>query len=558
MVRTRARDGGDKHQIFIELHGRRQESRRRGHVTIGVFADAAERTLAVRPCDRLVLMAVQHSPRTVVIGAGPAGLTAAWLLARRGVPPLVLEADKQVGGLARTVEYKGFRFDIGGHRFFTKVGAVERLWRTMLGKDMLRRPRLSRIYYRQRFFDYPLKPMNALRGLGATNAALALFSYLRVRIAPIRPEVSVEDWVSNRFGRRLYETFFKTYTEKVWGIPCNKIGAQWAAQRIKGLSLFTAVTNMLMRSIRPRGRNQIKTLIEEFEYPRLGPGMMWDAFHAEVVRLGGSVELNAKARRIEHQGGRITAVEYEQQGTRRVEVERLVSTMPLRTLVQSLSPAAPDHVRAAADRLQYRDFLTVALIVDKPTLFPDNWIYVHDPGVKLGRIQNFKNWSPEMVPDPRMTCLGLEYFCFEGDGLWTMSDETLLELGAREVAQIGLLGGGKVVDGTVVRMPKAYPIYDEGFMEALAVVREYLQGFSNLQVAGRNGMHKYNNQDHSMVTALLAAQNALGEHHDVWTVNADDEYHEESHVNLGDIYTDLLELDATQPQVPLADSPARR
>jgi protoporphyrinogen oxidase len=499
-------------------------------------------------------MIVKHSPRTVVIGAGPAGLTAAWWLVRRGVPPLVLEADGQVGGLARTVEYKGFRFDIGGHRFFTKVGAVERLWRTMLGKDMLRRPRLSRIYYRQRFFDYPLKPMNALKGLGAINAALALLSYLRVQVAPIRPEVSVEDWVSNRFGRRLYETFFKTYTEKVWGIPCNKIGAQWAAQRIKGLSLFTAVTNMLMRSIRSPGGNQIKTLIEEFEYPRLGPGMMWDAFHAEVVRLGGSVELNAKARTIEHDGGRITGVEYEQQGTRRVNVERLVSTMPLRQLVQSLSPAAPDHVRAAADRLQYRDFLTVALIVDKPTLFPDNWIYVHDPGVKLGRIQNFKNWSPQMVPDPRMTCLGLEYFCFEGDGLWTMADEALLELGAREVAQIGLLGGGNVVDGTVVRMPKAYPIYDEGFMEALAVVREYLQGFSNLQVAGRNGMHKYNNQDHSMVTALLAAQNALGEHHDVWTVNADDEYHEESHVDLGDIYTDLLELDATQPQVPLANA----
>ena len=499
-----------------------------------------------------VMMTDHNAPRTIVIGAGPAGLTAAWWLARRGVRPLVLEADAQVGGLARTVEYKGFRFDIGGHRFFTKVGAVERLWRTMLGRDMIRRPRLSRIYYRQRFFDYPLKPMNALRGLGATNAVLALLSYLRVQIQPIRPEVSVQDWVSNRFGRRLYETFFKTYTEKVWGIPCDKIGAQWAAQRIKGLSLFTAVTNMLLRSIRPQRGKQIKTLIEEFEYPRLGPGMMWDAFHAEVVRLGGAVQLHARARRIEHAGGRVTAVEYGDDGAHRLDVDRLVSTMPLRQLIQSLSPAAPDSVRAAADRLQYRDFLTVALIVDKPSLFPDNWIYVHDPGVKLGRIQNFKNWSPEMVPDPRMTCLGLEYFCFEGDGLWTMSDEALLELGAREVAQIGLLGGGKVVDGTVVRMPKAYPIYDEGFMEALEVVRQYLQGFSNLQVAGRNGMHKYNNQDHSMVTALLAARNVLGDQHDVWIVNADDEYHEESHLDLDDVYTDLLELDATQPNVPVA------
>lgn len=490
----------------------------------------------------------QAAKQTVIGGGGPAGLTAAWVLAKRGVLPLVLEQDSQVGGLARTAEYKGFRFDIGGHRFFTKVGVVQKLWRSMLGPEMLTRPRLSRIYYGGKFFDYPLKPMNALRGLGLWNAFLVLLSYLWIQIRPIRPEVSFEDWVSNRFGRRLYRIFFKTYTEKVWGIPCNKIGAQWAAQRIKGLSLFTAVVNMLMRGVRSGGQKQIKTLIEEFEYPRLGPGMMWEAFHADIERMGGRVLLESPVQRIEHDGKSIVAVEFGRSNRTRVEVDRFVSTMPLRDVVQKLSPPAPDHVRAAAERLAYRDFLTVALIIDAPTLFPDNWIYVHDPRVKLGRIQNFKNWSPDMVPDPRLTCLGLEYFCFEGDGLWTMTDADLVKLGSHEIAAIGLLGGANVIDGTVVRMPKAYPVYDEGFEAALAVVRDYLSTFANLQVAGRNGMHKYNNQDHSMVTAMLAAQNLLGDHYDVWAVNADDEYHEEAQV--GDVYKDLPDLEATQPRVP--------
>jgi protoporphyrinogen oxidase len=276
--------------------------------------------------------------------------------------------------------------------------------------------------------------------------------------------------------------------------------------------------------------------------------MMWEAFHADIERMGGRVLLESPVQRIEHDGTSIVAVEYGKANRTRVEVDRFVSTMPLREVVQKLSPPAPDHVRAAAERLAYRDFLTVALIIDAPTLFPDNWIYVHDPRVKLGRIQNFKNWSPDMVPDPRLTCLGLEYFCFEGDGLWSMPDADLVKLGAREIADIGLLGGANVIDGTVVRMPKAYPVYDEGFETALAVVRDHLATFTNLQVAGRNGMHKYNNQDHSMVTAMLAAQNLLGDHYDVWAVNADDEYHEEAQV--GDVYKDLPALEATQPSVP--------
>jgi protoporphyrinogen oxidase len=494
---------------------------------------------------------------SVVIGAGPAGLTAAYLLVLQGRSVRVLEQDLQVGGIARTVEYKGFRFDIGGHRFFTKVKAVNELWRAMLGPEFLRRPRLSRIYYAGKFFDYPLKPMNALFGLGIGNAIRAVASYLWSHVRPIRPEVSVEDWVSNRFGRHLYRIFFKTYTEKVWGIPCNTISAQWAAQRIKGLSLWTAVTSMLLGPFR-RGSKKIKTLIDEFEYPRYGPGMMWDRFHEEVIKRGARVDMGVRARSLIHSDGVIVAVEAERDGrVERIPAADVLSTMPLRSLIRALSPAAPAEVRAAAERLNYRDFITVALIIDVPHVFPDNWIYVHDSKVKLGRIQNFKNWSPDMVPDPAKTCLGLEYFCFEGDGLWTMADADLIELGRREMGMIGLIDPSKVTDGTVVRMPKAYPVYDEGYEEALAVVRRYLDGFSNLQVAGRNGMHKYNNQDHSMVTAMLAVQNLGGSHHDVWGVNADDEYHEEIELGVASPRHELEALKETQPTVPQTLGPAR-
>lgn len=492
----------------------------------------------------------------LVVGAGPAGLTAAYLLARKNLPVIVVEKDLQVGGISRTAEYRGFRFDLGGHRFFTKVPVVSELWRTMLGADLLKRPRLSRIFYRDRFFDYPLRAGNALRGLGIAAAVQVALSYAWIKVRPIRPEASFEDWVSNRFGRRLYRTFFKTYTEKVWGIPCHEIGAQWAAQRIKGLSLWKAAVSMLFGRF-TKGSEQITTLIEEFEYPRLGPGMMWERFKDDVEARGGRVELGAEAVRLLHDGGRIQAVSFERGGeTLTQPVAGVLSTMPLRQLATSFSPAPPAAVREAASRLHYRDFLTVALIIDQPALFPDNWIYIHDPRVKLGRVQNFKNWSPEMVPDPGKSCLGLEYFCFEGDGLWSMPDAELIELGRREIAAIGLADAAKVVDGTVVRVPKAYPVYDEGYVDALAVVREYLEGFANLQVAGRNGMHKYNNQDHSMVTAILAVENLLGSRHDVWAVNADDAYHEEVQIGHEGLTAEVLaDLRRTQPLVP---QPTRR
>jgi protoporphyrinogen oxidase len=469
-----------------------------------------------------------HSnPPIVVVGAGPAGLTAAYELTKRGCAVVVLEKDDQVGGLARTVEYRGFRFDIGGHRFFTKVAPVAKLWRETLGKDFLRRPRLSRIYYRGRFFDYPLKPLNALWNLGIWTSCHVLLSCLWIKLFPIAPELSFADWVSNRFGRKLFRIFFETYTEKVWGIPCNRIGAQWAAQRIKGLSLKTAVINMLLLPRRRRA-SSIKSLIEEFEYPRLGPGMMWDMFRDRVEESGGCVKLNSGIVHVLHDGTQITGVEVEHNGQRYIQpASHVISTMPVRHLIQRLTPSAPQSIIDAASRLKYRDFLTVALIIDQSEIFPDNWIYVHDERVRVGRIQNFKNWSPDMVPDHRLTCLGLEYFCFAGDGLWTMSDADLVALAARELETIGLIKPDLVRDGTVVRVPKAYPVYDEGHEEALEAAKQFLGRFGNLQLVGRNGMHKYNNQDHSMLTAMLAVRNLFGEHHDLWDVNTDDEYHEQ-------------------------------
>jgi protoporphyrinogen oxidase len=464
--------------------------------------------------------------RVVVIGAGPAGLTAAYELARRKVAVTLVERDRQVGGIARTVSHRGFRFDIGGHRFFTKVAVVGRLWRQLLGEDFLVRPRLSRILYRGRFFDYPLKPLNALRNLGVANSAAILLSYVKARVFPVRPEVSFADWVTNRFGRRLYEIFFRTYTEKVWGIPCSRIGAQWAAQRIKGLSLRTA----LLAPLVPRRflKGAIKTLIQEFWYPRLGPGMMWDALRHRTEELGGKVVLACRVTRLLHDGSRIIAVEGETDAKEvTFPATEVISSMPLRELILALSPPPPDEVCAAARALKYRDFLTVALIVEGEGLFPDNWLYIHEETVRVGRIQNFGNWSRDMVPEPGRSCLGMEYFCNVGDELWRMSDEELVALATRELERIGIADPLGVVEGVVVRMPKAYPVYDDAYPAAIATIRPWLDRLANLQPVGRNGMHRYNNMDHSMLTAMFAVRNLFHERLDLWSVNVDDAYHEE-------------------------------
>ena len=474
--------------------------------------------------------------RVVIIGAGPAGLTAAYELGKAGIPAVVLERDGQVGGLAKTINHEGFRFDIGGHRFYTKVAAADRLWREVLpAADFLRRKRLSRIYYDNKFFDYPLRAPSVVFRLGLWQGSLILLSYLRARLRPAPDELTFEQWVTNRFGRRLYSVFFKPYTEKVWGIPCSEITAEWAAQRIKGLSLTSVLKDFFRGQPDGAGKGAaVKSLIDEFDYPRLGPGMMWEAMAELVGAQGGRVREGASVERIRWTRGRVEAVEIASAGGgETVRGTHFISSMPLRELVAKLVPAPPPEVAAAARQLRYRDFLTVALVVNRRELFPDNWIYIHDPAVKLGRVQNFKNWSADMVPDQDKTCLGLEYFCFEGDGLWSMSDGELVELGKRELAQLGLVAPAEVEGGTVVRVPRAYPVYDSTYKQSLATLRQFFGALPNLQLVGRNGMHRYNNQDHSMLTAMLAVRNIQGASHDLWEVNAEGEYHEEIKVGGG-------------------------
>jgi protoporphyrinogen oxidase len=468
--------------------------------------------------------------RVIICGAGPAGLTAAYILAQHGYAPLVLESDVVVGGISRTARYKGFRFDIGGHRFFTKIPPVQQLWDEILGDEFIDVPRLSRIHYHGKYFDYPLRATNALLGLGPVEAALMILSYLRARFGPQAAEDNFEQWVTRRFGRRLYGTFFKTYTEKVWGIPCTEIRAEWAAQRIQGLSLWRAIKSSAALNKRSA---EIKSLIHTFKYPRLGPGQMWERCRDRVEEMGGTVLLAHHVMGVEVESGEVTAVRAATpDGVVRFEADHLISTLPLRGLVDALVPEPPAAVRAAARELKYRDFLTVGLVLDRADLFPDNWIYVHTPGVKVGRIQNFNNWSAAMVPEPGRTCLGLEYFCFEGDELWTSSDSELIALATRELGQLALALGARVVDGTVIRMPKAYPVYDAEYRGHLGAVRAHLDGVPNLHTVGRNGMHKYNNQDHSMLTAMMAVENMLGAEHDIWAVNTDYEYHEEQSIRL--------------------------
>jgi protoporphyrinogen oxidase len=470
----------------------------------------------------------------VIIGAGPAGLTAAYLLAKSGIKATVIESDPQdVGGISRTAKYKGFHFDIGGHRFFSKSQAVEDFWDEILPDDMLERPRSSRILYRGNFYSYPLRPFEALRKLGIFEAARCGFSYVKARLFPVRNPVNFQDWVSNNFGQRLFGIFFKTYTEKVWGMSCREISADWAAQRIKGLSLGKAVFGALFARKKSADRSGVvKTLINSFRYPRKGPGMMWEVCASKVKALGGTVEMGRTVTKCEWDaaGEMWTVIHANAEGQlQTVQGRHLISSTPMRHLPGLLAPAVSAAASHAAEKLEYRDFITVVLICRHKDSFSDNWIYIHEPGVKVGRIQNFKSWSPEMVPDPAMACYGLEYFCFEGDGMWQSSDETLLELARSEMAELGLCAKTDCVDGCVVRQRKAYPVYDATYVENVATMRADLEEhFPTLHLVGRNGMHKYNNQDHSMMTAMLTVKNILaGEKlYDVWQVNEDAEYHE--------------------------------
>jgi protoporphyrinogen oxidase len=487
----------------------------------------------------------------VIIGAGPAGLTAAFELSKSRVHAVVLEADKVVGGIARTVNHNGYLFDIGGHRFFTKWTEVEQIWREILQDRFLKRPRLSRIYYRGKFFYYPLRPWNALFGLGPLESVRIIASYIHSKFSPYREEENLEQWVSNRFGRRLYQIFFKTYTEKVWGTPCTEIRAEWAAQRIKGLSLSTAIRNALFKPKRPH----VKTLIDEFQYPERGPGQMWETLTAMLQDAGCPVLMECPVVKIRHAAGRVTEVVTRGPGGEECHPgTHFISSMPIRELVRALDPAPPKEITEAAGKLRYRDFLIVTLIVNRKDVAPDNWIYIHEAGVKVGRIQNFKNWSPAMVPDPNKTCLGMEYFVFENDELWSSSDDKLLALARRELEQLGLARADEIEGGTVVRMPKAYPMYDPGWLDQVAIIRNYLENnMANLQLVGRNGMHKYNNQDHSMMTAMCAARNIMGAHYDLWAINTEPDYQEEKQAEVDQRVKEVLR----EPARPAYAEPPR-
>ncbi len=466
--------------------------------------------------------------QVVVIGAGPAGLTAAYQLGKYGRSALILEADDVVGGISRTAKRDGWRFDIGGHRFFTKVAPVSDLWHEILpAEDFLLRPRMSRIFYEGKFYDYPLRAFNALKNLGITEAVRCVMSYFWVKVRPPKDQTKFEGYVAAKFGWRLYKTFFKTYTEKVWGVPADELEADWAAQRIKNLNLINAITNAIIPKRNSKG---ITSLIEEFEYPRHGPGMMWERCSELVTEQGSTIEFNSKVTKIRHAEGVATEVVTTGPAGQRVhECGAVISSMPIPRLVQAMDPpASPEALRAAAE-LKFRDFLTVALVVPAEDGFPDNWIYIHSPEVSVGRVQNFGSWSPEMIPEENKTCLGLEFFVNEGDELWETDDEDLVALGTREMAALGLLDPTRVERGYVVRMPKAYPMYDAAYKANVDTLRGWLgDAARNVHPVGRNGMHRYNNQDHSMYTAMLTVENLVkGSDHDVWEVNVEADYHEE-------------------------------
>lgn len=462
-----------------------------------------------------------RSKTVAVLGAGPAGLTAAYLLARAGRPVVVFEAEATVGGIARTEVRDGYRFDLGGHRFFTKSVEVSRLWREVLGAELVRRPRLSRIYWRGRFIDYPLRAADVVAKVGAGELALCLASYIAAIPRRARTAETFEQWVTARFGRRLFRHFFESYTEKVWGVPTSEIRAEWAAQRIRGLSFLRAARSALPGPL--GGPGEVRSLIDEFLYPRFGPGQMWETMADEVIAAGGELRLRTPVEAIELADGSLAAVHA---GGERLAAAAAISSLPLSEAVRITTPAAPGPVAAAAAGLRHRDFMTVALIVDGEDPFPDNWIYVHDPGVRVGRIQNFRAWSEEMVPEPGRACLGMEYFCFAGDRLWSADDRELVALAARELDQLGLVAAERVRGGHVVRVPRAYPIYDGEYAGRVATIRAWLDGVPGLQQVGRNGLHRYNNSDHSMLTAIRAVENLDGADHDLWSINVESAYHE--------------------------------
>ncbi len=461
----------------------------------------------------------------VIIGAGPAGLTASYELVRNGYLPLILEKDRLIGGIARTEKHRGFCFDMGGHRFFTKSDYVNSVWTEMLGPDFMVRQRQSRIYYNKKLLNYPPQIKNTLQSLGLGESARVIGSYFRSKIFPRSPIVSFQDWVTNAFGDRLFRIFFESYTEKVWGIRCSELRAEWAAQRIRSLSLGSAIRGFFTK------KNQnVRSLIDSFHYPRLGPGMMWDAMKERIEKLGGNIQMKSDVVSIVRNNNRVRYVVARTENGNKclIPADIFISSMPLSELILKFDPPAPQDISISARALKYRSYVTVCLIVDNPELFPDNWIYVHEPHVRVARIQNYKNWSPALVADQSKTGLGMEYFCNEGDRFWSMPDRDLISTAVRELEALSICKAGKVIDGVVYRIPKAYPVYDENYSEAVDKIYSWCSEICNLRTIGRNGLHRYNNLDHSMLTGMYAVRSLIkGENYDLRKVNDEQEYLEE-------------------------------
>ena len=507
----------------------------------------------------------QKTVDVAIIGAGPAGLTAAYLLTKKGYKVTVIEKDERyVGGISRTVEVDGYRFDIGGHRFFSKSKEVVDLWNEILPDDFIQRPRMSRIYYEGKFYSYPLRAFEALFNLGIIRSTLCMASYVKAKVFPNKNVRSFQDWTVNQFGHKLFSIFFKTYTEKVWGMPCDEMSADWAAQRIKGLSLGAAVLDGLKRSLglnkKPNDGMETKTLLETFRYPRLGPGMMWDAARDFVVAKGNEVLMGHSFKQLaqDAEGNWRMSASRADGSEAVITAKHVISSAPMREFSARIHPLPQTSLQA--NKLRYRDFLTVALMIRSDDLFPDNWIYIHDSKVQVGRVQNFRSWSPEMVPDPAIACVGLEYFCFENDGLWSSSDADLIALAKKEMAILGLCKAEDVVGGAVVRQEKAYPVYDDDYAANVEAMRAELEArYPTLHMVGRNGMHRYNNQDHAMMTAMLTVENiAAGARvFNIWNVNEDAEYHESGNEGVQEVISAKISEDQAAALTSERDVPKR-
>jgi len=473
--------------------------------------------------------------KAVILGAGPAGLTAAYELVKNGIKPVIIEKDSLIGGIARTVKYKNYRFDIGGHRFFTKNSEIESLWKDTLKDGFLTRPRLSRWYFQKKFFEYPIKPLEVVRLFGFDSIKF-ISSYLMARIFPVKPEISAADWYTNQFGKALAKPFFIRYNEKLWGIPCNKLSMDFGKQRVRGVSFLGTVTNHIRKTL-GMGKKEIASFIDQFYYPKYGPGMMWESFKEKIEKAGGKFFMESEVVQIEHKNKKIVSVVIRNKRGRekRISGDFFLSSIPLKDLIFLLKPLAADYVIDAANSLKFRAFITVALILKKTNVFPDTWIYTHDPGMRCIRIQNFNNWSPYLVGENSRTCLGFEYTCDFNDNFWNKSEDEFIEIAIKDLVKTGFAKKEDVIDANVVKLKDVYPVYDLEYKQYVKIIKDYLEstfnkiGF-NIQPIGRGGMHKYNNMDHSMMTALLAARNILGKgKFDPWQVNADAEYHEEKH-----------------------------